>query len=169
MFSWNMKKVHSVLFSFLIMSMPLVGCISNSSSVTGNCGESYQEMYGGYDYTYVTKDIDSANSLNITVQLINGGGGWLEESQQHESDQEIAVSLKVRFSDNSEISVGFQSTTWEVNGDEYEGSYWAEFLYYQSPDGLCDSDCDEIMFSAGYQDGMIYYDGTCEESPWIPI
>ena len=164
-----MKKVNTALFSFLILTMPLVGCISNSSSGNVDCGESYSEMYGGYDYSYLTKDIDSANSLNITVQLINGGGGWLEESQQHESDQEIAVSLKVKFSDNSEISIGFQSTTWEVNGDEYDGSYWSELLYYQSPDGFCDSGCDEIMFAAGYQDGVIYYDGTCEESPWISI
>ena len=164
-----MKKFHVILFSLLYTSISLTGCISNSASSIGDCGEGYSEMYGGYDYTYATKQINSDNSLNVTVQLTNGGSGWLEESEQHESNQEIFVTLSVKFSDGSESSIGYQSTSWDINGDRHDGTYWAEFLYYQSPNGVCDSGCQEIMLSAGYENGMIYFDGTCEESPWIMI
>jgi len=43
------------------------------------------------------------------------------------------------------------------------------YLWYQSPDGFCDDGCEEVKFSAGFQDGSMYYNGTCDASPWVDV
>jgi len=150
----------TILFAFS-------GCLSGNNIL--GCGEGYEEMYGGYDYIYSTNNVDTDNSLNVTIELLNGGGGWLEESQQYEEDQTHAVTLYVKMDDGSEQTIAYNSNSWDVNGDSNDGIYWSTNLYYQSPAGFCDNGCDQLKFSAGYQDGVIYYDETCDSSPWIDL
>ena len=152
------------LLTFLI---PMAGCTSPFSSSL--CGDGYDEMYGGYDYVFESSSIDADNSLNVTVRLLSGGGGWLGESEQHEANKEIAAGLTIQLSDGTQQAVGFGSTTWEVNGDAYDGSYWSTRLYFQSPSGFCDGGCEEMKFSAGAQDVVYYFDNTCDSSPWVEI
>ena len=161
-----MTQQRFVVF-LLILMLPLSGC--TSSLGTGLCGQGYDEMYGGYDYSFTSISMDSDNTLNVSIVLLNGGGGWLEESEEHEASQELYFSFDVKMADGSEHSVGYGSTTWAVNGDQENGSYWMTNLYFQSPDGFCDLGCQEVRLSVGYEDGVIYYDGTCDSSPWIDI
>ena len=64
-----------VFVSMLLMTM--AGC--TSSSIIG-CGEGYEGMYGGYDYGFNSTSVDAQNSLQVRVEIVNGGGGWwLEE------------------------------------------------------------------------------------------
>lgn len=150
-----------------ITSFVLSGC-TGISGLTG-CGEAYEEMYGGYDYVYGTMAVDSQNKLTVTLELVSGGGGWLEESEVHEADQELWVGLDVKFSDGTVEDIGFQHSNWENYGDGNDGSSWFTTLTFTSPDGFCQGGCEEVRFSAGYQDGSIYYDGTCETSPWVEV
>ena len=153
-----------VLFCVAVM-IPLSGC----TEIIDGCGEGYHEMYGGYDYTYSNKNVDSDESLNVTIELLKAGGGWLEDSDEYQEGQSVWVTLYVKMNDGSEQSIGFNSNGWEVNGDSSNGSYWSTNLYYQSPTGFCDNGCEEVKFSAGVENGVIYYDGTCDSSPWIDI
>ena len=146
--------------------VPLSGCIGSSSTW---CGAGHDEMYGGYDYVYSNKDIASDNSINVTIGLLKSGGGWLEESEDYQESQSVWVTLTVKMSDGSEQDIGYNSNSWEVNGDSSGGIYWSTYLYYQSPAGFCDDGCEELKFSAGYENGVIYYDGTCDSSPWVNI
>lgn len=126
-------------------------------------------MYGGYDYIYASTTIDTDNSLNVTVRLIGGGGGWLEDSDQHEENKEVYAGLTIKLGDGTEETVGHGSMTWVVNGDDYDGSYWSTKLYFQSPSGFCDDGCEEMKFSGQEQDLVYYYDNTCDSSPWVEI
>ena len=146
--------------------IPLSGCIGSSSTW---CGAGHDEMYGGYDYVYSNKDVASDNSINVTIGLLKSGGGWLEESEEYQESQSVWVTLTVKMSDGSEQNIGYNSNSWEVNGDSSNGIYWSTHLYYQSPAGFCDDGCDELKFSAGYENGVIYYDETCDSSPWINL
>ena len=148
------------------MMVPLSGCMGSSSTW---CGAGHDEMYGGYDYVYSNKDVASDNSINVTIGLLKSGGGWLEESEEYEESQSVWVTLTVKMSDGSEQDIGYNSNSWEVNGDSSDGIYWSTHLYYQSPAGFCDDGCDELKFSAGYENGVIYYDETCDSSPWINL
>ena len=145
----------------------MTGCIGPTTLM--GCGEAYKNMYGGYDYTFASIDVDQNNALNLTVELLNGGGGWLEESEEDEADVDIYVTLRIKNSDGDELPVEFQSSTWEINGDSEDGASWLTYLWYQSPDGFCDDGCEEVQFSAGQQDGFIYFDGTCDASPWVDV
>ena len=126
-------------------------------------------MYGGDDYTFTSKEVDQNNALNVTVKILNGAAGWLEGSDEKEVDAEVYVTLRVKNSAGDETVVDFQSSTWEINGDSEDGSNWVTYLWYQSPDGFCDDGCDKVNFVAGFQDGFIYYDGTCDTSPWVDV
>ena len=160
------KRRQSLLLFCVAMMIPLSGCIGSSSTW---CGAGHDEMYGGYDYVFSNKDVASDNSINVTIKLLKSGGGWLEESEEYQESQSVWVTLTVKMSDGSEQDIGYNSNSWEVNGDWSDGIYWWTYLYYQSPAGFCDDGCDELKFSAGYQDGVIYYDETCDSSPWIDI
>ena len=149
------------------MMIPLSGCIGSTSTL---CGAGHDEMYGGYDYVYSNKDVASDNSINVTIGLLKSGGGWLEESEQYQESQSVWIALTVKMSDGSEQNIiGYNGNSWEVNGDSSGGIYWATYLYYQSPAGFCDDGCDELKFGATYEGGVIYYDETCDSSPWIDI
>ena len=160
------KRRQSLLLFCVAMMVPLSGCIGSSSTW---CGAGYDEMYGGYDYVYSNKDVASDNSINVTIGLLKSGGGWLEESEEYQESQSVWVTLTVKMSDGSEQDIGYNSNSWEVNGDSSDGIYWSTYLYYQSPVGFCDDGCEELKFSAGYENGVIYYDETCDSSPWIDI
>ena len=154
-------------FMLLCVSMmiPLSGC----TETLGGCGVGYDEMYGGYDYEFSKVEISSDNSLNVTVTLQRAGGGWIEDSDEFEEHQTIWVSLDIKMSSGDEVQIQPNHQTWEVNGDAWNQSYWGTNLYFSSPVGFCDYGCEEIRFSAGDENGLIYYDGTCESSPWIDI
>lgn len=151
----------------LVCAVFLTGCTGQSSLF--GCGEAYENMYGGDDYTFTSKNVDQNNALNVTVKILNGAAGWLEESEEKEVDAEVYVTLRIKNSAGEETVVGFQSSTWEINGDSEDGSYWVTYLWYQSPDGFCDDGCEEVNFSAGFQDGSMYYNGTCDSSPWVDV
>ena len=151
----------------LLCAILLTGC-TGPSNLFG-CGEAYENMYGGDDYTFTSKEVDQNNALNVTVKILNGAAGWLEESDEKEVDAEVYVTLRVKNSAGDETVVDFQSSTWEINGDSEDGSNWVTYLWYQSPDGFCDDGCDKVNFVAGFQDGFIYYDGTCDTSPWVDV
>ena len=159
------NKRLSFMLLCVAMMIPLSGC---TQSLVG-CGAGYDEMYGGYDYIYSSKDVASDNSLNVTIKLLKSGGGWLEDSEQNEESQSIWVTLTIKMDDGSEVKVGYNSNTWEVNGDSWDEMFWSTNLYYQSPVGFCDDGCDQATFSASVENGAIYYDGTCDTSPWIDI
>jgi hypothetical protein len=145
--------------------IPISGCTES----LGGCGAGYDEMYGGYDYNFSKIQIASDNSLNVTVHLLNGGGGWFENSDEFEEEQTIWVSLDIKMGDGTEKEINPQSQGWLVNGNAGNGSYWGTNLYFSSPAGFCDVGCEEIRFSAGDEFGFVYYDGTCDTSPWIDI
>ena len=160
------KRRQSLLLFCVAMMIPLSGCIGSSST---RCGAGHDEMYGGSDYVYSNKDVASDNSINVTIKLLKSGGGWLEESEEYQESQSVWVTLTVKMSDGSEQDIGYNSNSWEVNGDWSDGIYWWTYLYYQSPAGFCDNGCDELKFIAGYQGGVVYYNETCDSSPWIDI
>ena len=151
----------------LLCAILLTGC-TGPSNLFG-CGEAYENMYGGDDYTFTSKEVDQNNALNVTVKILNGAAGWLEWSDEKEVDAEVYVTLRVKNSAGDETVVDFQSSTWDINGDSEDGSNWVTYLWYQSPDGFCDDGCDKVNFVAGFQDGFIYYDGTCDTSPWVDV
>ena len=157
--------------SFIVLPLTLLitmaGCTSPQTSPI--CGEGYDEMYGGYDYIYTSTLLDTDNSLNITVQILGRGGGWLEDSEIHEENKEVYAGLTIKLGDGTEETVGRDSTTWVVNGDAYDGSYWSNELYFQSPSGFCDDGCEEMRFSSQEQDIVYYYNNTCDSSPWVEI
>jgi len=160
----NCKWIHVLLLSVVAMT-PLSGCTGN----LGGCGVGYDEMYGGYDYEFSKMEISSENSLNVTVKLQRSGGGWIEDSEEFEEHQTIWVSLHIKMGNGDEIQIQPNHQTWEVNGDAWNQSYWSTNLYFSSPVGFCDYGCEELRFSAGDEYGVIYYDGTCESSPWIEL
>ena len=160
----NCKWIHVLLLSVVAMT-PLSGCTGN----LGGCGVGYDEMYGGYDYEFSKMEISSDNSLNVTVKLQRSGGGWIEDSEEFEEHQTIWVSLHIKMSNGDEIQIQPNHETWEVNGDAWNQSYWGTNLYFSSPVGFCDYGCEELRFIAGDEYGIIYYDGTCESSPWIEL
>ena len=147
---------------------PLTGCIQSSTGTLG-CGEGYEEMYGGYDYVYSSKVVNPDNSLNITIELLKSGGGWLEDNEDYEESQSVWVSLYVQMADGTEIETSYQSAGWEVNGDSADGTYWSTYLYYESSPNFCDDGCTQVKHLATYEGGVIYYDGACDSSPWIEI
>ncbi len=155
----------SLLLIVVVSLVPLTGCTQS----LGGCGVGYDEMYGGYDYNFAKHEIANDNSINVTVRLLNGGGGWIENSDEFEEEQTIWVSLHIKMSDGSEKKIDPNHQYWEVNGDAWNQSYWGTNLYFLSPTGFCDEGCEKIRFSAGDEFGFIYYDGTCESSPWIDI
>ncbi len=159
------------LFKLLLcvtLMLPLTGCIQSGTGALG-CGEEYEEMYGGYDYIYSSKVVNPDNSLNVTLELLKSGGGWLEDNYDYEESQSVWVNLHVKMADGTQVEVTYQSSNWIVNGDSTDGTYWSTYLYYESSPNFCDDGCTEVKHSASYESGAIYYDGTCDTSPWVDV
>jgi hypothetical protein len=165
----NVVDMASVRISFFLLCVAAMIPLSGCTESLGGCGVGYDEMYGGYDYDFSTIQIASDNSLNVTVHLLNGGGGWFEDSEEFQEVQTIWVSLDIKISDGSIKEINPQSQGWIINGNAGNGSYWGGNLYFTSPVGFCDVGCEEIQFTAGDEFGFIYYDGTCDTSPWVEI
>jgi len=160
-----MQKITVIVFSFLMVA--LSGCTSMNNN---GCGEGYEEMYGGYDYAFDSTDINTQNALEVKMEIVNGGGGWwLEESPANEANQDLWVSITVKFSDGTEENIQFKDANWDNFGDGNSGSSWSQILTFTSPNGYCDNGCEEVRFSAGTYDSIMYYNETCDSSPWIDI
>jgi hypothetical protein len=156
----------SMILICVVAMIPLSGCIENLDG----CGDGYSEMYGGYDYIYSTKDVNQNNSINVTIELLKQGGGWLEDIDEYPwESKSVWVTLSIKMTDGTVESISEGDTYWEISGDSSNGSYWSTNLYYQSPAGFCDNGCEQVSFSASVEGGSIYYDGTCDSSPWIDI
>ncbi|MGB1364762.1 MAG: hypothetical protein ACPH9F_07760 [Candidatus Poseidoniaceae archaeon] len=159
------KQSSFVVFSILLIT--IAGCTSSNNV---NCGEGYDEMYGGYDYGFNSTSVNAQNSLQVTMEIVNGGGGWwLEESETYQESQTLWVDITVKFADGTTEEIAFKQSNWNNFGDGNSGSSWSKHLTFISPDGFCDDGCEEVRFSAGFEYGTMYHDGTCESSPWVDI
>ena len=67
--------------SLLLVITAVMASLSGCTQSLGGCGVGYEEMYGGYDYEFSNHDIANDNSLNVTVRLQNGGGGWIRRQR----------------------------------------------------------------------------------------
>ena len=158
------KKDTFVFFSIIMVTM--AGCTSNNT----NCGPGYEEMYGGNEYGLNSTIVDAQNSLTVKIEIVKGGGGWwLEESETYQESQNLWADITVKFADGTTEEVGFQRANWNNYGDGSAGSAWSKILTFISPDGFCDVGCEEVRFSGSFEYGIMYYDATCQSSPWIDI
>ena len=155
------------MFSLIFVLFFLTGCLGGSPL---GCGEGYEEMHAG-DYSIESIDLDeSTNQLNVVIKNEGGASGFIREVEALEAEQTIWVTLRIQHNGTT-TSIGGEDTdhSWSVTGDSDSGNSWSSMLTFTSPDGFCDSGCEEIRFSAGHYDGIIYHDGTCESSPWFEI
>jgi hypothetical protein len=160
-----MKFRTCLLTVLLTLLVPLSGC-TGLSGVTG-CGEGYSEMHNG-DYVESLLSVDVNGKL--TVKFESGDSpGFLEASEEYQTDPNIYVTLYVGFDDGTETSVAFRQSGWDNFGDEAGGSSWSSLLTYNSPDGFCDDGCRRVKLGTNMEYGLLYYDGTCDASPWIDI
>ena len=161
-----MGKTNAFVFLSVLL-FTIAGCTSSNNI---NCGEGYEEMYGGHDYAFNSTSVDAQNSLQVKVEIVNGGGGWwLEESDTYQESQTLWVDITVKFADETTEEIGFKRSNWNNFGDGSSGSSWNQILTFNSPDGFCDNGCEEVQFSGSFEFGQMYYDETCESSPWVDI
>lgn len=145
----------------------LSGCLGGGG-VFG-CGAGYDEMHGG-DYDYQSIEVDSDGTLSVIVHNIHGSNGYFRNSDEDQEEQRLWVNLVVEMADGSTKSVKAASPgSWAVSGDSSNGSYWSSILTFTSPAGTCDDGCERVKVSIGLEDGVIYYDGTCDSSPWVDV
>ena len=163
-----MVKIHmrsQMLILFLALLVPLSGCTGTGALV--GCGDGYSEMHNG-DYVETLLSVDTNGKL--TVQFESGDyPGFLEESEKYQTDPDIYVTLYVLYEDGTETSASFRQSEWDNFGDGAEGSSWNSLLTFNSPDGFCDDGCEKVRLGTSTEYGQLYYDGTCESSPWIDI
>ena len=163
-----MVKIHmrsQILVFVLALLIPLSGCTGPGSLV--GCGEGYSEMHNG-DYVETLLSVDTNGKL--TVKFESGDSpGFLESSEKYQTDPNVYVTLYVMHEDGTETSVAFRQSGWENFGDGAEGSSWNSLLTFNSPDGFCDDGCEKLRLGTNTEYGQLYYDGTCESSPWIDI
>jgi hypothetical protein len=160
---WVMQRVLS-LISVLFF---LAGCLG--TSLTG-CGEGYDEMHAG-DYSIDSITLDAAtNQLSVVVKNVEGASGFIRENESLEQEQTIWITLQIQHNGQT-TSIRGEDTghSWTVTGDSGNGDSWSSTVTFTSPNGFCDSGCEEIRFTASYYDGVFYHDGTCESSPWFAV
>lgn len=160
-----------MLVTLLTTSMFVLfpGCLNGGSLSTG-CGVGYEEMHGG-DYNFQSIDVDQTDgTLTVVVYNIEGSGGQFKDSDPNdENDQDIWISFNVQFTDGTTESVDADgTTTWDVTGDVGTDN-WHETLTFTSPAGTCDNGCEKINLHVGWEDGVAYYDGTCDSDPWVDV
>ena len=154
-----------MLVFVLALLVPLSGCTGPSGLV--GCGEGYSEMHNG-DYVETLLSVDTNGKL--TVKFESGDyPGFLEESEKYQTDPDIYVTLYVMYEDGTETSASFRQSEWDNFGDGAEGSSWNSLLTFNSPDGFCDDGCEKVRLGTSTEYGLLYYDGTCDASPWIDI
>ena len=158
-----MQRIFSLIFVFFF----LAGCLGTSSV---GCGEGYEEMHAG-DYSIYSINIDATtNQLNVVIKNEGGASGFIREVEALGEEQTILVTLHTQHNGTT-TSIGGEDTdhSWSVTGDSGSGDSWSSMLTFTSPDGFCDLGCEEIRFSAGQNDGVIYHNGTCDSSPWFAV
>ena len=149
----------------LALLVPLSGCTGISG--VGGCGEGYSEMHGG---DYVESQISVDANGKLTAKFTSGDyPGFLEESEEYQTDPEIYVTLYVSFDDETQTSVSFQQDGWDNFGDGAGGSAWNVMLTFNSPDGFCHDGCKQVKLGTSMEFGLLYYDGTCNASPWLDV
>ena len=154
-----------ILVFVLALLVPLSGCTGPGGLV--GCGEGYSEMHNG-DYVETLLSVDTNGKL--TVKFESGDSpGFLESSEKYQTDPNVYVTLYVMHEDGTETSVAFRQSGWENFGDGAEGSSWSSLLTFNSPDGFCDDGCEKLRLGTNTEYGQLYYDGTCDSSPWIDI
>ena len=157
--------MHPYVGMFGIMLL-LPGCLGSGAF---GCNAHYEEAYGGYDYNYGTIDVSSDGSLTVILHLLNGGGDWFENSDEFQEEGVLSVVLTIEFSDGSTKKINHATANWSVVGDASNGSYWGTDLTITGPAGACDDGCERLSFSATDMHGAIYYDHTCDASPWVDV
>ena len=149
----------------LALLVPLSGCTGISG--VGGCGEGYSEMHGG---DYVESQISVDANGKLTAKFTSGDyPGFLEESEEYQTDPEIYVTLYVSFDDETQTSVSFQQDGWDNFGDGAGGSAWNFLLTFNSPDGFCHDGCKQVKLGTSMEFGLLYYNGTCNASPWLDV
>jgi hypothetical protein len=151
------------LVALMVFSLPLTGCMQ---SLAG-CEEGYSEMHAG-DYVESAMAVDSNGKLTVQFES-EDSPGFLEASEEYQTDPNIYVTLYVEFDDGSQTSVAFRQSGWDNFGDGAGGSSWGTHLTYNSPDGFCDGGCKRVKLGTNMEYGVLYYNGTCDSSPWIDI
>jgi hypothetical protein len=160
------RKPTAASIAILAVLIPLSGCTGLDG--LGGCGEGYAEMHNG-DYVEALIDVDAQGVLTVQFQALGSGFGFLEESEEYQTDPDIYVSLSVEHSNGSTTQVGFNTNGWDNYGDAAGGSSWGSLVTFTSPEGFCDDGCERLNFSGSMEYGVIYYDGTCDSSPWLNI
>ena len=158
-----MRSVMTV--ALLVVLVPLSGC-TGLGDLAG-CGEGYEEMHSG-DYVESLISIDINGTL--TVEFESGDNpGFLEESEAYQTNPDIYVTLYVLFDDQTETSIAFRQSGWDNYGDGAGGSSWGSTLTFNSPSGFCSDGCARVKLGTSMEYGLLYYDGTCNASPWLNI
>ena len=145
----------------------LAGCLETSSI---GCGEGYEETRAG-DYSIDSITLDpTTNQLSVVVKNEEAASGFIRENESLEQEQTIWVTLQIQHNGQiTPIQGGDTGHSWTVAGDSSNGDSWTSTVTFTSPDGFCDSGCEEIRFTASNYDGIFYHDGTCESSPWFAV
>lgn len=156
-------------FMLLCVSMmiPLSGC---TESLVG-CGDAYNEMHMG-DYTYQTLNVDSATGVLTVVVVTDTHMGYVNNDDWEDGRYPAYAVLTIEMSDGSTSEAGPRiQNDWTVTADN--GDVWANTLTFESASGFCDDGCERVKFAGdAYTDphsSIVYYDGTCDSSPWIDI
>ena len=137
----------------LALLVPLSGCTGISG--VGGCGEGYSEMHGG---DYVESQISVDANGKLTAKFTSGDyPGFLEESEEYQTDPEIYVTLYVSFDDETQTSVSFQQDGWDNFGDGAGGSAWNFMLTFNSPDGFCHDGCKQVKLGTSMEFGCLLY------------
>ena len=155
------------VLSLICVLFFLAGCLGVPSS---GCGEGYEEMYAG-DYSIDSITLDATkNQLSVVVKNEEDASGFIREVESLEQEQTIWITLHIQHNGLT-TSIRGEDTdhSWTVTGDSSSGDFWSSTVTFTSPDGFCDSGCEEIRFSAGQYFGVFYHNGTCESSPWFEV
>ena len=159
----------SLMLLCVAMMIPLSGC---TESLVG-CGDAYNEMHMG-DYTYQTLSVDSSTGVMTVVVVTDTYLGYVN-NDDWESDpprNPAYATLTIEMSDGSTSDAGPRiQNDWTVTADN--GDVWTYTLTFESASGFCDNGCERVKFDgSAYTDpysSIVYYDGTCDASPWIDI
>ena len=151
----------------MVVSFSLSGCLQS----TLGCGDAYNEMHMG-DYVYQTLEVDSATGVLTVVVSSDTWMGYVQNDAWDNERYPAYATLTVEMSDGSTSDAGPRiQNDWTVTADN--GDVWSTTLTFESAAGFCDDGCERVKLSASaYTDpnnSVLYYDGTCDASPWIDI
>ena len=157
----------NILVVVLALLVPLSGCLQSAFG----CGEGYNEMHMG-DYVYQTLEVDSATGVLTVVVSSDTRMGYVQNDDWTNERYPAYATLIVEMSDGSTSDAGPRiQIDWTVTADS--GDYWSTTLTFESAAGFCDDGCERVKLDASaYTDpniSVLYYDGTCNASPWVDI